>query len=642
MKSLFLLILVLYILPKAQVFDSNSEESQFSRFDSLYENVFISTSLEGKELSHQIKIDAINNNDTLNLVKSLIYIVISEIQKKGSDSLEQILEMSLINSQKINDVSLEVQTLNALGYFYFKLNNYEKSLKYLNSAEELLPPIENRKIKLQTYYLLANSYSKTIDRNISLEYAGKVIEYSKGKSSYLARIFLLIAIMYRDAIDNERAIEFLKKSIEISEAKDDWKLSAYNYVILARYIKDYSSPEDSEQYYEKAIQISKEHNYSHGLGYGYMNYAGIYFKRRDFKEALDLNRKALFNFKKTNNNHYLAYTNNNIAEIFFNSGIIDSAEIYVKYSLSYANLSNNKIALANAYHLLGKIAENKSLYEDAIKYYKASAKGDFVGTIIENYSKISEIYSFISLPDSALKYLKLRNALKDSIFSAKTQRLVIDTQIKYDVQQKVRELELSQIENENLENELNQVKNTSVIFIILGFVVIIIVLFYYRNKTLEFVKKIFPNAEGGFTDRRKYKKVIQAIENSLTSTEKEKWNEDEISKEIVNNLKRLMTEEKIFINPKISQKEIAERLKTNTTYLSRTINLKYNLNFSNFVNRYRIEEAKKIILNDKNKTYSFEGIANTVGFSSKSAFYNAFKKFTGKTPSEFSDFIQKQ
>ncbi len=637
MKSFFLILFTFYILPQAQEFNDVSNNDQISRFDSVYENVFINTTKIGSELARQIKIDAINKKDTFNFIKSSIYIALSEIHKKNQDSLLQILKTALDNSQEANNIPLEIQSLNALGYYYFKLNNYNESLKYLKSAEELLPPIENKKIIVQTYYLLANSYRKTIKRNLSLEYAGKVIENSESKSSYLARTYLLIAIMYRDALDNERAVEFLKKSIEVSEANGDWKLSAYNYVILAGFLADYSSPEDSEQYFKKAINISKEHNYFHGLGYAFMNYAGTYFKKRDFKKALELNKKAIFNFEKTNNKHYLAYTNNNIAEIFFNSGIMDSAEVYVEYALNYAKLSNNKIAFANAKHLLGKISENKGNYEAAINYFKESSKENAVETLIENYSKLSEIYSLISLPDSAIKYLKLRNDLKDSVFSANTQRLVIDTQIKYDVQQKVRELELSQNKNENLEQELDQVKNGSLIFVLIGFVTLGLVLFYYRNKTLEFVKRITPDSKDGFADKRKYKKVIQAIENSPTLSEKQKWNEDEIAKEIINKLERLMLEEKIFMNTDISQKEIAKRLNTNTTYLSRTINLKYNLNFSAYINLFRIEEAKKIILNDKNKTYSFEGIANTVGFSSKSAFYNAFKKFTGKTPSEFLD-----
>ncbi len=636
-KFYFLVFFVFSLLPKNQAAYIASEHKQISKFDSLYENIFISSSKQGINLARQIRFDAIQNNDTLNLIKSSIYIALSEINENHKDSILRILQMALSNSQEKNDISLEVQSLNALGYFYFKLNDYKESLKYLKSAEELLPPIENKKIKLQTYYLFANNYSKTIDRNLSLKYAEKVIENSKSNSPYLARIYLLIAIIYGDSIDHERAIEYLKNSIEISEANGDWMLSVHNYVIMAGYISSYSKSEDSEPYLKKAVRICGEHNYYHGLGYTYMNYAGIYFKRRDFKKALELNRKALFNFNKVKNNHYLAYTNNNIAEIFFNIGSIDSAEVYVKLSLTYAELSNNKIAFANAYHLLGKISAYKEMYEDAIKFFKKSAKVNVVGTLIENYSNLSEIYSLISLPDSAIKYLKLRNAIKDSMFSAKAQKLVIDTQIKYDVDQKVRELELSRLTKNNLENKLIQIKSTSLILVLVGLLILGVVMFYYRNKTVKFAQRIMPDSDEGFADRRKYKKVIKAIEKSPTISEKQKWNEDEIARNIITNLERLMLEEKIFMNSNINQKEIAERLNTNTTYLSRTINLKYGLNFSNFLNRYRIEEAKNIIINDKNKTFSYEGVAKTVGFSSKSAFYNAFRKFTEKTPSEFLD-----
>jgi AraC-like DNA-binding protein len=59
------------------------------------------------------------------------------------------------------------------------------------------------------------------------------------------------------------------------------------------------------------------------------------------------------------------------------------------------------------------------------------------------------------------------------------------------------------------------------------------------------------------------------------------------------------------------------------------------MNFFNFVNKYRVEEAKLLLLNSKKEHYSILGIANEAGFSSKSAFNTTFKKVTGQTPSDF-------
>lgn len=81
--------------------------------------------------------------------------------------------------------------------------------------------------------------------------------------------------------------------------------------------------------------------------------------------------------------------------------------------------------------------------------------------------------------------------------------------------------------------------------------------------------------------------------------------------------------------------DIAEALNTNTRYLSQVINESFGMNFFNFVNKYRIDEAKDILQSKDAERYTIEGVAKIVGFNSKSSFNGAFKKSTGFTPSEF-------
>ncbi|MFZ0597901.1 MAG: helix-turn-helix domain-containing protein, partial [Flavobacterium sp.] len=54
-----------------------------------------------------------------------------------------------------------------------------------------------------------------------------------------------------------------------------------------------------------------------------------------------------------------------------------------------------------------------------------------------------------------------------------------------------------------------------------------------------------------------------------------------------------------------------------------------------FINRYRIEEAKKMIQDPNMEHLSLMGIAFEVGFNSKTVFNTTFKKSTNQTPSEF-------
>jgi AraC-like DNA-binding protein len=104
---------------------------------------------------------------------------------------------------------------------------------------------------------------------------------------------------------------------------------------------------------------------------------------------------------------------------------------------------------------------------------------------------------------------------------------------------------------------------------------------------------------------------------------------------LISKLHLLMQDEKIFFNSKLSIEDVAVKLDTNSKYISQIINETFNKNFYNFINSYRIEEAKILLLSEENAKYSILGIAQTVGFVSKSAFNSAFKRFTGLTPSAF-------
>ena len=70
-------------------------------------------------------------------------------------------------------------------------------------------------------------------------------------------------------------------------------------------------------------------------------------------------------------------------------------------------------------------------------------------------------------------------------------------------------------------------------------------------------------------------------------------------------------------------------------HLSQILNEKLNQNFFDFVNNYRIQEAKKLLVSPDGGLLTILAIAEEVGFNSKSAFNNAFKKVTNTTPSEF-------
>jgi len=103
----------------------------------------------------------------------------------------------------------------------------------------------------------------------------------------------------------------------------------------------------------------------------------------------------------------------------------------------------------------------------------------------------------------------------------------------------------------------------------------------------------------------------------------------------VDKLNNFMVAKKPFLNPNLTLQQLASELEISTHYLSQIINDKFNLNFFDYINQFRVNEVIAKLNNPKYVSYSLLGIALDSGFNSKSAFNRIFKKFTNLTPSQY-------
>ncbi len=109
----------------------------------------------------------------------------------------------------------------------------------------------------------------------------------------------------------------------------------------------------------------------------------------------------------------------------------------------------------------------------------------------------------------------------------------------------------------------------------------------------------------------------------------------EESQKLLQQLLTHMQECTPYVNGKLSLKEVADSLSISPNYLSQVINENLNKNFFDFVNQYRVEYVKKLIVNPDYSHLTILGVALESGFNSKSSFNNIFKKYTGFTPTQF-------
>jgi ligand-binding sensor domain-containing protein/AraC-like DNA-binding protein len=110
----------------------------------------------------------------------------------------------------------------------------------------------------------------------------------------------------------------------------------------------------------------------------------------------------------------------------------------------------------------------------------------------------------------------------------------------------------------------------------------------------------------------------------------------------IGKLRHLMEEEKAYLDAEISLQSLAEKLSITSRVLSQILNEKMDRNFSDFINCYRVEEAKRILQNPGSAQKKIIALAFDVGFNTKVAFYNAFKKFTDMTPAQYREKLAKE
>jgi len=84
-----------------------------------------------------------------------------------------------------------------------------------------------------------------------------------------------------------------------------------------------------------------------------------------------------------------------------------------------------------------------------------------------------------------------------------------------------------------------------------------------------------------------------------------------------------------------SAKKLAADIGTNTRYISAVVNVRFHMNYSSFVNKYRIEEAMSILVDKRYQDLDMEDVGFMVGFANRQAFYGSFYRFVGITPRQY-------
>lgn len=421
-----------------------------------------------------------------------------------------------------------------------------------------------------------------------------------------------------------QSMEFLLRARQVYNRfeGDSANISQLNKMFgtLYNYQGDYQK---SRTYYEKSLKYFEKQGCSDGLSSSYNCLAIQAYDENNFEEELQLTIKAFHCANQLERSDLYIRMALNLGNIYSRRTQYDSAHKYFNYALegikeskskNLKNISLTLLHLAWTNLQQENIAQSKEFYLLAEKWVQKTErkKNLFLCRVYKGLSKIATIENEHVL---ALEFFKKYSDTKQIVDNKKASLQIIDLENQFLLDKEINKQEKLKATSKNQQ---------LTIAILLLAVLSLILLYWYKKKiykaNIDIVKK---NIE--ITELEKDEKdSMRYISSSL---------EEEKKSQLLEQLTSKMKSTKIYLNSELSVGMLADELHTNQKYLSQVINEKLKVNFSTYINQYRIKEARHLMTKSEFQNFTIEAIAKDVGFNSISAFNTAFKKYAGITPS---------
>jgi AraC-like DNA-binding protein len=346
---------------------------------------------------------------------------------------------------------------------------------------------------------------------------------------------------------------------------------------------------------------------------------------KDQDKALDYYQRALPYVPKKSGAYLKMKIDYNIAVASFAKGDLLFSERTFQNMLSDCIKNNAYEGVAMASKGLGDLYIKKQQPDKALLYLTRAIhladSLDMSYEALQMKPSLLVLYKINKNFEAALLVSEQMKTSNDSILSAEKQNAVHELEIKYQTEKKV--TEISHLKALSKWRQL----------IVYGLSFFVIVLFFILRKQMRLYKE----------KQYSYALLMQQYKAELLerlAEQSEKINLNLNSKvniptEELDLFSRLMSyyeKEKPYLNPKYKAVELAKTLEVSQREIAALLKTNGFNGFTNFNNKFRIEEVKRQFEDPKNATLKMEAIANNSGFGSRQSFYTAFEEFTGLNP----------
>ena len=479
------------------------------------------------------------------------------------------------------------------GVFFYQKEQLDKSLIFFDKAIQLGSKLQLDDVVSRAYSIKGHIYLRKPDDQKALEAYYKAIEVAEKNGNVAHQILAKSGMI----IVYQRTKRWKQGQELVSYMLDNIDKTPYanqdNHARIYTTINDFFLAQEAYDsvlhFANKGIALSEKLDFKEGLVDHHIKKGIVFHNQEKYEEAFEFLEKAQEILSSSDvDNIFYQYLNSNyfLASSYYHLEQYDQA---ITYALKNIEISKDKdqekIEIIQTHLLLANCYREKKDFETALRWNDS--------------------------------YVKLRAAYEDK--KDETVDVIFD--------KSAAELE-NEIATLKQEKKAEQIKKR--IYIVLSILIslglLIMGIQYYRRQKSN--QKRFDYLMEQITKLEKEEILVQANENQA----KEIVIDDEKVAAILKKLKNL-EEKEYFLSPDCNLNAIAKKIKTNTTYLSKIINIHKGKSMKDYINDLRIEYALKKIKNDRKfRAFSIKSIATEVGYKSHNSFTKHFKTKDGVEP----------
>ena len=524
---------------------------------------------------------------------------------------------------------------------------------YRESAAEInrkLKATSGKEVDRQLYYhnklSLAQLRMRNIDSALAMAKVSlSLIPHSKD-SVLITDAWRVLSYSYNNAGNLDSALVYTRFMLGYAERKGDLRMMRNSLSSMATIMNQNKQYDQALNYYRQACALTTKIHDTLNYALSFYNMGLTFLNLQQNDSCLFYMNRAMKKAITTKQIDLLVYIYGSLADHYLNTGNEKERKKYLLLATTEAEkIGNNQFLAMLSCNLMQGALVDKS-YREAIQYgekallYLRIQPYPVLQMRVDSMSWVA--YTGTGNLTRAMECLVAFYQEKDELVTRQQKEQLDKMMLTLDVKEK----DLT-IAHQNLDISNNKRRIEVLTLIVSIAILLVATLLIYIMRARQFRRQLFRkekeldqfavDVRNWIAWKKEQEESIDNIEEGVKILPGEPLDEIQLQATLFTELRDAFYKQELYLDPELNLNAVIKILGTNKKYLYQAINDNTAANFRTFINRYRIDEAKRIMENgmQNHEQINLSEMYASVGFNSTASFYRVFKQVTGLAPRDY-------